>query len=54
MWLAPDHWKREGLYDSKNSSASRIKISFATSLPVMFGVPKYNAKLEELLTGEKR
>ncbi|RDW72852.1 putative sulfide:quinone oxidoreductase [Coleophoma cylindrospora] len=47
MWLALDHWKRAGLYDSSNS-ASPIQISFATGLPTMFGVPKYAAKLEEL------
>ncbi|KAM5373926.1 hypothetical protein ACJZ2D_006755 [Fusarium nematophilum] len=48
MWLALDHWKDTGLYDPKNASASPIKISFATGLPTMFGVPKYSAKLEEL------
>ncbi|OJJ29787.1 hypothetical protein ASPWEDRAFT_33019 [Aspergillus wentii DTO 134E9] len=48
MWLALDHWKRAGLYNPSNPSESAIKISFATGLPVMFGVPKYNAKLEEL------
>lgn len=48
MWLALDHWKREGLYNSSNPSDSAIKISFATPLPAMFGVPKYSAKLEEL------
>lgn len=46
MWLALDHWKRGGLYDSSNQSP--IKITFATGLPTMFGVPKYSAKLEEL------
>jgi NADPH-dependent 2,4-dienoyl-CoA reductase/sulfur reductase-like enzyme len=48
MWLASDHWKREGLYEYKSASSSPIKIAFATGLPVMFGVPKYSAKLEEL------
>lgn len=48
MWLALDHWKRAGLYDSSNLSSSAIKISFATGHPTMFGVPKYNTKLEEL------
>ncbi|TEA14596.1 Sulfide:quinone oxidoreductase [Colletotrichum sidae] len=48
MWLALDYWKRAGLYDPSNSSASPIKISFATGIPAMFGVPKYSAKLEEL------
>lgn len=46
MWLALDHWKQKGLYDSSDRSA--INISFATGLPSMFGVPKYAAKLEEL------
>ncbi|KAF2711397.1 FAD/NAD(P)-binding domain-containing protein [Pleomassaria siparia CBS 279.74] len=46
MWLALDHWKRAGLYNSSPSSA--IDITFATGLPTMFGVPKYSAKLEEL------
>ena len=48
MWLALDYWKRAGLYDPSNPSGSAIKIDFATGLPVMFGVPKYSAKLEEL------
>jgi NADPH-dependent 2,4-dienoyl-CoA reductase/sulfur reductase-like enzyme len=47
-WLALDHWKRAGLYDPSNPSSSAIKISFATGLPTMFGVPKYSAKLEEM------
>ncbi|TIA05007.1 sulfide,quinone oxidoreductase/flavo-binding protein, partial [Aureobasidium pullulans] len=46
MWLALDHWKRAGLYDT--SSNSPIKISFATGLPVMFGVPKDSQKLNQL------
>lgn len=45
MWLALDHWKRAGLYNPSNASGSAINISFATGLPVMFGVPKYNAAL---------
>ncbi|KAJ5899578.1 sulfide quinone reductase [Penicillium taxi] len=45
MWLALDHWKRAGLYNPGNPSNSSIDISFATGLPVMFGVPKYNAAL---------
>lgn len=45
MWLALDHWKRAGLYDP---SGSGIQISFATGLPVMFGVPKYSAALDAL------
>ena len=48
MWLALDHWKQTGLYNPTNASSSPIKISFATGLPTMFGVPKYSAKLEEL------
>ncbi|KAK9318966.1 hypothetical protein V1517DRAFT_282656 [Lipomyces orientalis] len=48
MWLALDYWKRAGLYDPSNHSGSMIKINFATGLPVMFGVPKYSAKLEEM------
>lgn len=47
MWLALDHWKRAGLYTASDPS-SVIKISFATGLPVMFGVPKYSQRLEEL------
>jgi len=47
MWLALDHWKNAGLYKG-NASDSSIKICFATGLPTMFGVPKYNAKLEEM------
>lgn len=48
MWLALDFWKRAGLYDVTNRSNSAIKVDFATGLPVMFGVPKYSAKLEEM------
>ncbi|CAI7636040.1 unnamed protein product [Penicillium discolor] len=48
MWLALDHWKRAGAYDPSSHISSPIKISFATGLPAMFGIPKYNAKLEEL------
>jgi sulfide:quinone oxidoreductase len=48
MWLALDYWKRAGLYEPGNPSGSPIKITFATGLPTMFGVPKYSAKLEEL------
>lgn len=48
MWLALDHWKRKGLYDPANPAGSAINISFATGLPVMFGVPKYNAALTEM------
>lgn len=46
MWLALDGWKREGLYKAR--AASDIDISFATALPVMFGVPKYSQELEAL------
>lgn len=48
MWLALDYWKRVGLYNASNNVSSPIKISFATGIPAMFGVPKYSAKLEEL------
>ncbi|KAJ5794204.1 hypothetical protein N7457_000803 [Penicillium paradoxum] len=48
MWLALDHWKRAGLYNPTKPSDSPIKISFATGLPVMFGVPKYSAVLEQM------
>ncbi|KAJ5490261.1 sulfide quinone-reductase [Penicillium expansum] len=48
MWLALDHWKRAGLYNPTNPADSPVKISFATGLPVMFGVPKYNAVLEQM------
>ncbi|KAJ5168808.1 Sulfide:quinone oxidoreductase [Penicillium canariense] len=45
MWLALDHWKRAGLYDPADVAGSPIKIDFATGMPVMFGVPKYNKAL---------
>lgn len=48
MWMALDHWRQTGAYNPSDASASKIKISFATGLPVMFGVPKYSAALEEL------
>lgn len=48
MWLASDHWQRAGLYNYNDPSSSPINIRFATGLPVMFGVPKYNATLEAL------
>ncbi|KAL6802870.1 hypothetical protein GGI42DRAFT_325343 [Trichoderma sp. SZMC 28013] len=48
LWLALDYWKRAGLYDPSNPSGSAIQISFATGMPVMFGVAKYNAALEQL------
>jgi sulfide:quinone oxidoreductase len=47
MWLALDHWKRAGLYQGQ-AADSPVKVTFATGLPVMFGVPKYNAALEAL------
>jgi sulfide:quinone oxidoreductase len=47
MWLALDHWKRAGLYNY-SPDQSAIKITFATGLPTMFGVPKYSVALEEL------
>lgn len=48
MWLAVDYWKRAGLYDPSNPSASPINVAFATGGPSMFAVPKYSAKLEEM------
>lgn len=45
MWLALDYWKRAGLYDPSNPAGSAIQIDFATGMPVMFGVPKYNKAL---------
>ena len=48
MWLALDHWKKAGLYNSTNPSASAVQVNFATGLPVMFGVPKYSLKLDEM------
>jgi eukaryotic sulfide quinone oxidoreductase len=48
MWVSLDHWKRTGSYNPRNVSESPIKISFATGLPVMFGVPKYSAELDKM------
>ena len=48
MWLARDKWARAGLVKGQDRDASPIKVSFATGLPVMFGVPKYNAVLDEM------
>ncbi|KAG8416360.1 hypothetical protein J3458_006952 [Metarhizium acridum] len=48
MWLALDYWKRAGLYRPGSEKNSSIKVSFATGLPVMFGVPKYSATLDQL------
>ncbi|CAG8112151.1 unnamed protein product [Penicillium olsonii] len=48
MWLALDLWKKAGLYNPTNAAESPIKISYATGLPVMFGVPKYSAVLEQM------
>ncbi len=48
MWLALDHWRRAGLYNPSDASKSPIKISFATGLPVMFGVPRYSVELDRL------
>ncbi|KAJ1600524.1 hypothetical protein NDA14_001055 [Ustilago hordei] len=48
MWLALDLWKKDGLYNSADPSNSPISIDFATGLPVMFGVPKYSERLNEL------
>jgi len=46
MWLGLDKWKQAGLYSSDKSSP--INITFATGMPVMFGVPKYSKKLDEI------
>lgn len=48
MWLALDHWKKQGMYRPDQPSASPINISFATGLPVMFGVPKYSQALNKV------
>lgn len=48
MWLALDHWRKGGLYTPANPGSSPIGITFATGMPTMFGVPKYNAVLEKL------
>ncbi|KAJ1032691.1 hypothetical protein NDA16_000713 [Ustilago loliicola] len=48
MWLALDHWKKAGLYNPADPANSPISIDFATGLPVMFGVPKYSERLNEL------
>ncbi|KAK5188498.1 hypothetical protein LTR96_011153 [Exophiala xenobiotica] len=48
MWLALDKWKKAGLYNLSSPSDSPIKITFATGLPVMFGVPKYSTELNAL------
>lgn len=48
MWLALDFWKKRGLYSSQDKGNSPIRIQFASGLPTMFGVPRYNATLEAL------
>ena len=48
MWLAYDKWARAGLLRRGDRDASPIKVTFATGLPVMFGVQKYSAKLDDL------
>ncbi|CAK7237558.1 hypothetical protein SBRCBS47491_010019 [Sporothrix bragantina] len=49
MWLAVDKWTREGVYRPNDAtSSSPIKVTFATALPVMFGVPKYSQELNKL------
>ncbi|PWZ03193.1 FAD/NAD(P)-binding domain-containing protein [Testicularia cyperi] len=48
MWLALDHWKKQGLYNPASSADGAIQIDFATGLPVMFGVPKYSERLNAL------
>ncbi|KAL4401361.1 sulfide:quinone oxidoreductase [Malassezia pachydermatis] len=46
MWLALDHWQKNGLY--KKDASSPIKIDFATGMPTMFSVPKYSEVLNKL------
>lgn len=48
MWLALDKWKKAGLYTPGSAGGSPIDITFATGLPVMFGIPKYSTKLNEM------
>ncbi|OIW22651.1 sulfide quinone reductase [Coniochaeta ligniaria NRRL 30616] len=48
MWLGLDYWRRVGLYNPDRPDTSPIKISFATGLAGMFGVPKYSAELDRL------
>ncbi|KAG9251619.1 uncharacterized protein F5Z01DRAFT_273066 [Emericellopsis atlantica] len=48
MWLALDGWRRAGLYNPGDPSKSDTQITFATAMPVMFGVPKYSQRLNEL------
>ncbi|TPX18702.1 uncharacterized protein E0L32_002559 [Thyridium curvatum] len=50
LWMAVDKWTQAGLFRPLDPGASPIKISFATGLPVMFGVPKYSKKLDKLRT----
>lgn len=48
MWLALDGWKRAGLYNPVQPATSPIQMTFATAMPVMFGVPAYSQKLNQL------
>lgn len=48
MWLGLDGWKKAGLYSPHGPGESDIQITFATGMPVLFGVPKYNEKLQQL------
>lgn len=48
MWLALDKWKNAGLYNPSRPSESPVKMTFATGLPTMFGVPKYSTELDAL------
>lgn len=47
MWLAYDHWTKEGVYKPHDPS-SPIKITFATGMPTMFSVPHYSKVLDGL------
>ena len=48
MWLALDKWRRAGLVQYNQPHTSAIHATFATGLPVMFGVPKYSKKLDNI------
>ena len=47
MWLAVDHWKKAGLFNS-DPTKSKIKVTFDTGMPTMFSVPKYSEVLDKL------
>lgn len=43
-----DGWKRTGLYNQDEPATSPIQMTFATAMPVMFGVPAYSQQLNNL------